>query len=104
MFKKTDNRYITRGIEHTLSKKLVFLLWTLIDQMEVEEKDYLQVFDLERISKDDVIILQITHTQEVPEYENIIFVTDFPDDEMQDVKVFVIDDETHQTMLLAEEY
>lgn len=45
---------------------------------------------------------RIVHSQEVPEYKReYLFNTDAP---VFIGKIFVIDDETHSTMLLAEEY
>ena len=41
------------------------------------------------------------HSQEEPAYERTFT---FPTDEPITAKIFVIDDETHSTMLLAEEY
>ena len=61
------------------------------------DKDYLQVFSLscdERKQK-------ITHSQEEPEYsKEYVFDTRTAITE----KIFVIDDKTHSTMLLANEY
>ncbi len=61
------------------------------------EKDYLQVFKL--TAKDHT--QHVTHSQEEPSYERTFT---FPTDEPITAKIFVIDDETHSTMLLAEEY
>lgn len=65
MFDKNNksNRYVTRGIEHYISPKIQNLIWFLIDTMQVEEKDYLQVFDLESVEKDNNIYQHITHKQ-----------------------------------------
>ena len=60
-------------------------------------KDYLQVFKLVANGSNQ----QVTHTQEEPPYERIFT---FPSDYPITAKIFVIDDETHTTMLLAEEY
>ena len=61
------------------------------------DQDYLQVFSLSC----DYGRQRIKHMQEMPEYarEYIIDV-----ETPVKAKVFVIDDETHSTMLLAEEY
>ena len=78
------------------------MLWSLIYTMVTEKKDYLQVFDLEAIGIDSMQPLQkITHTQEVPVYKKEYYLkSEFPVNE----KIFVIDDETHSTMLFASEY
>ena len=61
------------------------------------DKDYLQVFSLSAKGGKQ----RIKHTQEAPEYskEYVIFIEN-PVTE----KVFIIDDRTHSTMILANEY
>ena len=95
MFKNT--RYCTRGINETVPILTQIVLWDLIDSMEVAEKDYLQVFRLTT----DGTTQRITHSQEQPSYERTL---DLRTNEPITAKIFVIDDETHTTMLLAEEY
>ena len=92
-----NQRYVTRGISNELPLMLQIILWGLIDTMEVAEKDYLQVFCLSNESGKQ----KITHTQEQPEYSKEYL---FPSEDPITAKIFVIDDETHTTMLLAEEY
>ena len=92
-----NQRYVTRGISNELPLMLQIILWGLIDTMEVAEKDYLQVFCLSNESGKQ----KITHSQEQPEYSKEYL---FPSEEPITAKIFVIDDETHTTMLLAEEY
>ena len=71
-------------------------MWEIIDQIPVD-KDYLQVFSL----SEDKGKQKIKHTQEVPEYsKEYVFNTGTA----VTAKIFVIDDETHSTMLLANEY
>ncbi|MBZ9633375.1 DUF960 domain-containing protein [Clostridium sp. FP1] len=104
MFEKKNNRYITRGVNATLSIHLQLLLWNLIDTLEQDksiELDYLQIFKFKRITDNEKYNLIITHSQEVPPYEKkYMFHVDNPIDE----KVYVIDDGEYSTMLLAEEY
>ena len=95
MFK--NPRYCTKGISDTVPLLTQIVLWDLIDSMEVEEKDYLQVFKLTATDKTQ----HVTHTQEQPPYERTL---EFRTDNPITAKIFVIDDETHTTMLLAEEY
>ena len=61
------------------------------------DKDYLQVFSLSADGEKQIV----KHTQEVPVY-NKEYVFEFENPVAE--KIFVIDDETHTTMLLAEEY
>ena len=93
----TSPRYATRGVTTTVPLVLQIILWDLIDSMKVEEKDYLQVFRLTSDSKTQ----HISHTQEQPPYKQTL---EFRTDNPITAKIFVIDDETHTTMLLAEEY
>ena len=90
-------RYCTRGISSEVPLLMQIILWGLIDSMEVAEKDYLQIFRLSAENGKQKII----HTQEQPEYSKEYL---FPSEEPITAKIFVIDDETHTTMLLAEEY
>ena len=96
--KKFENeRFITRGVEENLNPLLVMVLWELIDNMTIQQ-DYLQVFELSEEKGKQ----KIEHIQEVPEYKREYLITlDIP---IFTGKVFVIDDETHSTMLLASEY
>lgn len=100
---QNDKRYITRGIQEQINEEnpLVYLeLWKLIDEMDIEEKDYLQVFELRAVHGIDAI-QEIEHTQEQPPYRKIYrYYTDKP----VNAKIYVIDDGDHSTMLLSEEY
>ena len=94
-------RYMTRGIADELSVTMQIQLWSYIDNKAAEmELDYLQVFRFER----DGRRLKIIHSQEIPEFkdEHYVIVTD--DVNTPAEKIFVIDDETHCTMLWASEY
>ncbi|MEI3015770.1 MAG: DUF960 domain-containing protein [Oscillospiraceae bacterium] len=92
-----NQRYVTKGITSTVPLVTQIILWDCIDSMKIERKDYLQVFKLVANGSNQ----QVTHTQEEPPYERIFT---FPSDYPITAKIFVIDDETHTTMLLAEEY
>ncbi len=94
---KTEKRYITRGIQAELPGWLVNLLWFLRDGMEVEKKDYLQIFRLSRTATGQ----RIEHEQEQPPYKKTL---DVPCEDAVSAKVYIIDDGTHVTMLLADEY
>jgi hypothetical protein len=92
-----NQRYITRGIETTIPLWLQNLMWYAIEVMEVESKDYLQVFT--PIAENGM--QKIVHTQEQPPYEKE-YLTECSDP--ISAKIFVIDDGDHSTMLLASEY
>ncbi len=90
--------YITKGISRNIPPWLINLMWFMIHQMEVENKDYLQVFELEKQPDGKQYIC---HKQEQPPYKYELCL------ECKNAvtaKIFVIDDQTHSTMLLTEEY
>lgn len=92
-------RYITKGINDTVPVALQLLIWNLIDNMNISHKDYLQVFEL---SEDDGK-QKIIHKQEQPAYEKA-YSLNSANTSFLYAKIFVIDDHTHSTMLLASEY
>lgn len=98
MFAK-ENRYITRGVNEKLDLSLQLLLWNLVDDLRIE-KDYLQVFKLSRVGE----VINIEHTQEVPEYKSVIKVNAKDLEFKGDEKIYAIDSGEYSTMLLAEEY
>ncbi len=95
MFK--NSRYVTRGINAEIPLALQLILWKMIDEMEVAQKDYLQVFTLSSENGEQKII----HEQEQPDYRKEYT---FSGDCLINEKIFVIDDGDYSTMLLAEEY
>lgn len=78
-------------------------MWSEIDSIRKSpiELDYLQVFKLS-IKDRELGVIEIQHNQEIPEYKQIIIVKS--KDIKRDMKIFVIDEVSHSTMLLAEEY
>ena len=91
-----NKHYLTKGVNETIPPLLQILMWELIEQMPVE-KDYLQVFCLSEENGKQKIV----HSQECPEYSReYVLNTGTHISE----KIFVIDDTTHSTMLLAKEY
>ena len=91
-----SNRYLTRGVKTEIPFELQFLMWELIDQLP-KPKDRFQIF---RLTIQDGK-QHISHESEQPEYHK-----EYDIDTANPVtsKVYVIDDGTHCTMLLAEEY
>lgn len=90
-------KYLTKGVQSSIPGWLVILLWHLIEIMPVEHKDYLQVFRLQKTERGQ----HITHMQEQPPYQ---YELDVPCTDAMSAKIFVIDDGTHSTMLLVDEY
>jgi hypothetical protein len=101
-------RHITKGVIEQLPNRLVMKLWGILDDFLANQtpKDYLQVFAIS-IGKNTI---SIKHFQEVPPYYKfhtlgMEFISDFQDPKQDRAfKVYIIDDITHSTMLLAEEY
>lgn len=91
-----NQKFITKGVDLSINPLLQSFMWSLIEAMP-KPKDYLQVFEFSQ--KDGK--QKITHIQEEPEYKQEYLLKDAP---IFIGKIFVIDDETHSTMLLAEEY
>ena len=94
---KSEKRCTTRGIESEIPLWLQHLLWFMRDGIETDAKDYLQVFELTRTAAGQHIV----HTQEQPSYR---YELDVPCEDAVTTKVYIIDDKTHVTMLLASEY
>ena len=90
-----SRRFLTRGVDSTIPLPLQLQMWGMIEH--IPSPDYLQVFTLTGKNGEQ----HITHEQEDPVYCNKV---SFPYPYPVDAKVFVIDDDDHCTMLLAEEY
>lgn len=91
-----NKHFITSGVNEKVPLLQQIAMWELIYNLPVD-KDYLQVFYLSAENGRQII----KHFQEEPEYtREYVFYTDTPVIE----KVYVIDDETHSTMLLVSEY
>ncbi len=94
-----NSRYLTKGINEEVPLNLQILLWSMIDSTLIE-KDYLQVFNIKVINK-NANLIEITHSQEQPEYKNTIQAVAVIE---RNMKIYVIDDGQYTTMLFAEEY
>ncbi len=98
----SSTRYMTRGVSDSIPLEIQIIIWSKVDDLVKSNitTDYLQVFTIE---VGDKII--ITHSQEQPEYKKTYeyaFKEAYGD--LDNVKIYVIDDRTHSTMLLASEY
>ena len=89
-------RYATAAVSREIPLAVQLFLWQCIDALPFSP-DYLQVFELFT----DGSRLKIVHTQECPDYrKEYLLLSDVP----IAVKIYVINDETHATMLFCEEY
>jgi hypothetical protein len=64
--------------------------------------DYLQIFKLIPCHKDGAVYQKIIHSQEVPKREKTTVINVI--EKSINAKIYIIDDVTHITMLLADEY
>ena len=67
-----ENKFITIGVKENISLDIQLFMWNEIEKRinSKEQVDYLQIFNLTII--DEVLgIVEIEHTQEIPEYRNI---------------------------------
>ena len=91
-----NQKFLTRGIESEIPAWLVHLMWHMVLTMEIEKKDYLQVFKLTKTPTSQHIV----HEQEQPPYR---YELDVPCDDAVNATVFEIDNLTHSHMLHDEE-
>lgn len=106
MFDTQENRYITKGVNEQVPKEIQQRSFQLIDEKANQAEiqlDYLQIFEFNRDDQRGTIT--IVHRQEEPffiDYSEIRITKDLVNFQIK--KLWVIDDHTHQTMLLPEEY
>jgi len=89
-------RYATAAVSREIPLTVQLFLWQCIDALPFSP-DYLQVFQLSTEGG----MLRIVHTQECPVYrKEYLLLSGVP----ITTKLYVINDETHATMLFCEEY
>ena len=90
-------RCITQNVLREISLGWMAFLWQCVDKLPIEQ-DYLQVFELSDVNG----FQRIVHIQECPSYrKEYLFSPFFP---TVTAKLYIINDETHATMLFAHEY
>ena len=90
-------RLATNNIVREIPFVWQLLLWAFVDKLPIEQ-DYLQVFELSGVNE----LQKVVHTQECPQYrKEYLFAPLF---RTITAKIYIINDETHATMLLANEY
>ena len=73
--------------------------------MALRKVDYFQIFELSASEKPNA--LTVKHWQEQPHYcrESTVYLSDKEKlRELYGIKIYIIDDQTHSTMLFPEEY
>lgn len=94
----SSHRYVTQGVHKNIPLHLIEMMWDMVDRMDIEEKDYLQIFELSTISES---IQVMEHHQEEPEYYSPrIYIPYGP---FCSGKVYIIDDGEANVMCLPEE-
>lgn len=98
-----ENKFITIGVKENISLDIQLFMWNEIEK-RINLKgqvDYLQIFNLTII--DEVLgIVEIEHTQEIPEYRNISIIKS--KGVRINLKIYVIIESEYATMMLASEY
>src|SRR5699024_11863445 len=98
-----ENKFITIGVKENISLDIQLFMWNEIEKRinSKEQVDYLQIFNLTII--DEVLgIVEIEHTQEIPEYRNISIIKS--KGVRINLKIYVIIESEYATMMLATEY
>ena len=98
-----ENKFITIWVKENISLDIQLFMWNEIEKRinSKEQVDYLQIFNLTII--DEVLgIVEIEHTQEIPEYRNISIIKS--KGVRINLKVYVIIESEYATMMLASEY
>lgn len=98
-----ENKFITIGVKENISLDIQLFMWNEIEKRinSKEQVDYLQIFNLTII--DEVLgIVEIEHTQEIPEYRNISIIKS--KGVRINLKIYVIIESEYATMMLASEY
>lgn len=97
-------KYTTNGISNKVPMATQLIMWTMVENLKtkISSLDYLQVFELSiKFDSAGKPEQHIKHFQECPPHETEFTIkSDMPVEE----RIYIIDDKTHVTMLLASEY
>ena len=92
-----NKRYVSANVMQAVPLEVQIFLWQCVDSIPIEA-DYLQIFQLSIVDGGQ----KIMHKQECPPYKKeYLFATRFP---LFEARIYVINDETHATMLFSYEY
>lgn len=101
MFK--NKAFMTVGYQNDIPDNIKEFIAHIIGKCsQMEDADYLQVFKLHVDPNNDQMQV-IEHTQEQP-MKRMVYTLSGDFDKVIDQKVYVIDDTSHHTCLLASEY
>ena len=96
--------YFTKRVKEELPIEVSFAMIKAMENIEVTDLDYLQIFKLEVLDKN---ILVINHSQEQPEYKFTYYITsekEIYDRDLNGTKLYMIIENEYTTLMLAEEY
>lgn len=93
----TKERYLTREVADRVPIGIQLLMWDLVEKLE--ERDYLQIFEL--IPKYSEIV-EIVHKQEIPEVTSIYKIKN--NEIKNKMKLYIIDNGEYSTMMFSHEY
>ena len=91
-----SNRYATTLISNTIPLAIQLFMWHCVDTLPLKA-DYLQIFELSACGN----IQKIIHSQEIPRYRTEYQIIS---SKPINAKIYIINDDTHATMLFSEEY
>lgn len=93
----TNERYLTREVADRVPIDIQLLMWDLVEQ--IEEKDYLQVFELTPKGSG---IVEMIHKQEIPESTKLYKIKH--NEIKEKMKLYIIDNGEYSTMMFSHEY
>ena len=93
----TNERYLTREVEHQVPIEIQLLMWDLVEKLE--EKDYLQIFELTPKGSG---IVELVYKQEIPEITSIYKIKNTEIKEK--MKLYMIDSGEYSTLMFSHEY
>lgn len=93
----TNERYLTREVAEQVPIDIQLLMWDLVEKLE--EKDYLQIFELTPKGRGSV---ELVHKQEIPEITSIYKIKNI--DIKEKMKLYMIDSGEYSTLMFSHEY
>lgn len=93
----TNERYLTREVAERVPIDIQLLMWDLVEKLQ--ERDYLQIFELTPKGSE---IVEIVHKQEIPEVTSIY---NIKNNEIKNkMKLYMIDNGEYSTLMFSHEY
>lgn len=93
----TNERYLTREVAEQVPIDMQILMWDLVEKLE--EKDYLQIFELTPIGSG---MVELVHKQEIPETTSIYKIKNT--EIKNKMKLYIIDNGEYSTLMFSDEY